>query len=118
MQPQITPCIRYHWTCHLGPKGGLFPVQLHASSTSSTCGEDKRLRLSSVEMAQVFITSTAELPGLVVAALLADVLGRKRCLPLLFPPWSPAFPSTSCVCSPVQVQVHAYAHIPCVSVRL
>ena len=38
------------------------------------------LKFASSDMLEVFITSTAELPGLIVAALLVDTLGRKGCM--------------------------------------
>ena len=58
-------------------------MQIH-SQTSSACGPTGRLELSSRDLSEVFITTVAELPGLIVAALLIDTLGRKRLVPLLF----------------------------------
>ena len=52
--------------------------QIHTQKHKATCGPDHVLRLSSQDMSEVFITSMAELPGLLVAALLIDVLGRRR----------------------------------------
>ena len=52
-------------------------MQIHTTGESH-CGGDHKLRLSSDEMADVFITTLAELPGLIIAALLIDTIGRKR----------------------------------------
>ena len=54
-------------------------VQIHTTD-QSTCPSNHKLVLSSSQMADVFITTLAELPGLILAALLIDVLGRKRCV--------------------------------------
>ena len=55
-------------------------LQIHTQQHTKTCGPDHVLRLSSQDMADVFITSMAELPGLLIAAVLIDVLGRKKCV--------------------------------------
>ena len=53
-------------------------MQLHTHDTSS-CGPEGRLIISPADMKDIFVTSCAELPGLLVAAVLADLLGRKGC---------------------------------------
>ena len=53
-------------------------LQIQATKAESVCGSDHRLRLSNDDMRDVFVTSFAELPGLILAALLIDVIGRKR----------------------------------------
>lgn len=53
--------------------------QIHTQQHAATCGADRKLQLSSQDMADVFVTSMAELPGLLLAALLIDVLGRRKC---------------------------------------
>ena len=54
----------------------LMRLQLHTHDASS-CGPEGRLIISPADMKDIFVTSCAELPGLLVAALLADLLGRK-----------------------------------------
>ena len=54
-------------------------LQIHTQQTKEVC-LDGVLKLSSSDLEQVFIASTAELPGLLIAALLIDVLGRTRCV--------------------------------------
>ncbi len=56
-------------------------AQLNASSASAC--QEGRLRLDSGSLAQIFIASTAELPGLLLAALVMDYAGRKWCLHFL-----------------------------------
>ena len=51
-------------------------VQLHTHDSSS-CGPEGRLIISPADMKDIFVTSCAELPGLLAAAVLADLLGRK-----------------------------------------
>lgn len=51
--------------------------QIHTES-GTVCGTDGVLKLSSKDLSEVFITTVAELPGLIIAALLIDTLGRKR----------------------------------------
>ncbi|KAK9784698.1 hypothetical protein WJX73_003774 [Symbiochloris irregularis] len=60
----------------------LLTTTLHASSSEASCVAGQRLQLSSAALGQIFITTTAELPGLLVAAALADVIGRKWCISL------------------------------------
>ena len=82
LQKHTSPCaINSGWTTywHVDTSWWNAALQIHTQSSSATCGSDKRLRLSSGDMADVFITSLAELPGLLTAALLVDFLGRKRC---------------------------------------
>ncbi len=50
-------------------------AQLNAASPSAC--QSGRLRLESSSLAQIFIASTAELPGLLLAALVMDWAGRK-----------------------------------------
>ena len=52
-------------------------MQIHTQSGGSVCGADHKLKLSSSDMKDVFVTSFAELPGLIAAALLIDAIGRK-----------------------------------------
>ncbi len=56
-------------------------MQIHggdASKQSQGCGDDGRLKISNQDYLAILITSAAEMPGLLVAALLIDVLGRRR----------------------------------------
>lgn len=58
-------------------------LQLHVQSGSgSSCGATGSLELSSGDLRDIFIASTAELPGLLAAALIMDSLGRKWCASL------------------------------------
>ncbi len=52
-------------------------VQLHATGGASTCGPDGQLLLSSEDLRDIFVAATAELPGLLLSALIMDVFGRK-----------------------------------------
>ena len=52
-------------------------AQLKASGESAC--QNRRLRLESSALAQIFIASTAELPGLLLAAMVMDIIGRKWC---------------------------------------
>lgn len=54
------------------------PAQLNASDESAC--RNGRLKLESSALAQIFIASTAELPGLLLAAMVMDLVGRKRCV--------------------------------------
>ena len=51
-------------------------MQIHTQTSGAECVAGV-LKFASSDMLEVFITSTAELPGLIVAALLVDTLGRK-----------------------------------------
>ena len=53
------------------------PVQLHAKGGGNSCGAGGKLILAQRDLRDIFIASTAELPGLLVAALIMDPLGRK-----------------------------------------
>ena len=53
-------------------------VQRHATTTGGmACAADGRLILLSSDLRDVFIASTAELPGLLISALIMDKFGRK-----------------------------------------
>ena len=52
-------------------------VQLHATGGASTCGPEGQLLLSSEDLRDIFVAATAELPGLLLSALIMDVFGRK-----------------------------------------
>ncbi len=58
-------------------------VQLHAQRSGGVCSADGRLVLAQRDLADIFIASTAELPGLLIAALVMDVFGRKWCASVL-----------------------------------
>ena len=60
-------------------------VQLHAQGSGNVCSADGRLVLAQRDLADIFIASTAELPGLLIAALVMDVFGRKWCAFALSP---------------------------------
>ena len=62
---------------HSGISDGLCAAQLNASDESACL--NGRLRLESRALAQIFIASTAELPGLLLAAMVMDLIGRKWC---------------------------------------
>ena len=51
-------------------------MQLHAHDTAS-CRPDGKLRVAPADMRDILVTSCAEAPGLLTAALVADLLGRK-----------------------------------------
>jgi hypothetical protein len=55
------------------------------------CGPDGRLLLQSSDLRSIFIAATAELPGMLLSALVMDRCGRKWCWPLASTP-SPAKP--------------------------
>ena len=53
-------------------------LQLHTHGDTTSCGPGGRLIISPADMRDIFVTSCAELPGLLIAAVLADsMLGRK-----------------------------------------
>lgn len=52
-------------------------VQLHAQGGQNACSPEGKLFLAQRDLKDIFIASTAELPGLLVAALVMDVFGRK-----------------------------------------
>ena len=52
-------------------------AQLHTQTGGSACGATGRLVLSPADLRDIFVASTAELPGLLLAALVMDKLGRK-----------------------------------------
>ena len=54
-------------------------VQLHASQESEAgCNAQGRLQIRQQDLISIFVTSTAEMPGMLFASLLVDVIGRKR----------------------------------------
>ena len=54
-------------------------VQLHASQESEAgCNAQGRLQIRQQDLVSIFVTSTAEMPGMLFASLLVDVIGRKR----------------------------------------
>lgn len=54
-------------------------VQLHASETSeASCNAEGKLQIGQQDLLSIFITSTAEMPGMLFASLLVDLIGRKR----------------------------------------
>ncbi len=53
------------------------PAQLHSHGSGSGCSAGGRLVLSSADLRDIFVASTAELPGLLLAAAVMDGLGRK-----------------------------------------
>ncbi len=56
-------------------------VQLHTqASGASACSTAGRLVVSPADLRDIFIAATAELPGLLLAAVVMDVLGRKWCV--------------------------------------
>ena len=57
----------------------LVVVQLHASgSPEAGCNGEGKLQLGQKDLLSIFITSTAEMPGMLFASLLVDYVGRKR----------------------------------------
>ena len=52
-------------------------MQLRAQGSGNSCGAGGKLVLAQRDLRDIFIASTAELPGLLVAALVMDPLGRK-----------------------------------------
>lgn len=58
----------------------VFLLQLQASqSTSAQCDAQGQLQIRQEDLLSIFVTSTAEMPGMLFASLLVDFLGRKRC---------------------------------------
>lgn len=55
-------------------------LQLHASSQGAEAGCDAqgKLQIKQEDLLSIFITSTAEMPGMLFASLLVDFVGRKR----------------------------------------
>lgn len=55
-------------------------LQLHASSQGAEAGCDAqgKLQIRQEDLLSIFITSTAEMPGMLFASLLVDFVGRKR----------------------------------------
>ena len=60
-------------------RGSAWSVQLHAQGSENSCSTDGNLVLAERDLKDIFIASTAELPGLIIAALVMDVFGRKWC---------------------------------------
>ena len=99
-------------------EGCCVPLQLHASGRSEAgCDAEGRLQMRQEDLVSIFITSTAEMPGMLFASLLVDFVGRKRSLPkpdtlaffgLICPAWlgSTKGDRSTCVVS------HLYHH-PC-----
>ncbi|EIE20417.1 MFS general substrate transporter [Coccomyxa subellipsoidea C-169] len=55
----------------------LLTTSLHSHGGGSGCSTGGRLVLSSADLRDIFVASTAELPGLLLAAAVMDGLGRK-----------------------------------------
>lgn len=54
-------------------------LQLHTSKSSEAgCNAEGKLQIGQQDLLSIFITSTAEMPGMVFSSLLVDFLGRKR----------------------------------------
>ena len=54
-------------------------MQLHASQSSEAgCNAEGKLQIRQEDLLSIFITSTAEMPGMLFASLLVDFVGRKR----------------------------------------
>lgn len=54
-------------------------LQLHTSESSQAgCNAEGKLQIGQQDLLSIFITSTAEMPGMVFSSLLVDFLGRKR----------------------------------------
>ena len=58
-------------------RGVVWSVQLHAQASENSCSPDGKLVLAERDLKDIFVASTAELPGLIIAALVMDVFGRK-----------------------------------------
>ena len=73
--------IMHSSTAHAGCEAGLavapWPMQLHAQGSGNSCSADGKLILAQRDLRDIFVASTAELPGLLAAALIMDVFGRK-----------------------------------------
>ena len=54
-------------------------MQLHAQASENSCSPDGKLVLAERDLKDIFVASTAELPGLIIAALVMDAFGRKWC---------------------------------------
>ena len=52
----------------------LLATQIHVSD--STCGDDGRAQFSDAAFGEVLVTTSAELPGLAIAALVVERFGR------------------------------------------
>ena len=53
------------------------PLQLRTEDEDRLCAPGGRLNYPTKDMAAIFIDSCAELPGLAVAAVAIDLVGRK-----------------------------------------
>ena len=70
-------------------------AQLHTQTGGSACGASGHLVLTSDALRNIFVASTAELPGLLLAALVMDKFGRKWCATTLPPRKSPQAATSS-----------------------
>ncbi len=72
-------------------------LQLHTSESSEAgCNAEGKLQIGQQDLLSIFITSTAEMPGMVFSSLLVDFLGRKRYALSVHIPW--VHFSVSCRC--------------------
>ena len=63
-------------------------LQLHTSESSEAgCNAEGKLQIGQQDLLSIFITSTAEMPGMVFSSLLVDFLGRKRYALSAHTPW-------------------------------
>ena len=54
-------------------------LQLHANQGSEAhCDAQGKLQIRQDDLLSIFVTSTAEMPGMLFASLLVDFIGRKR----------------------------------------
>jgi len=54
-------------------------IQLQASaSPEAGCNAEGKLQIRQEDLLSIFITSTAEMPGMLFSSLLVDFIGRKR----------------------------------------
>ncbi|DBA80728.1 TPA: hypothetical protein ACH3X1_007959 [Trebouxia sp. C0004] len=59
----------------------LLTTSLHTSESSEAgCDAEGKLHIGQQDLLSIFVTSTAEMPGMVFSSLLVDYLGRKRTL--------------------------------------
>ncbi|KAK9841410.1 hypothetical protein WJX74_005255 [Apatococcus lobatus] len=76
-------CFQFVWFVNALAYYGvvLLTTSIHggdASESGAGCGEDGRLNISNKDFLAILITSAAEMPGLLIAALLIDIIGRRR----------------------------------------
>ncbi|KAL3145940.1 hypothetical protein ABBQ38_015300 [Trebouxia sp. C0009 RCD-2024] len=78
---ETTLLLQFIWFTNALAYYGLVLLTTSASqSTSAQCDAQGQLQIRQEDLLSIFVTSTAEMPGMLFASLLVDFLGRKRTL--------------------------------------